>query len=112
MFEKQPFSKHGHSKYPYSEDSVSTYINNKGALNIENKSIIEILKQLQGKGLINQHCRPIDTAIISKAPHSTHSQSLISPIAENNVNDISDNDIINQSIPSINRSLPVTPMPG
>ena len=107
------------SKKKVTEDSISTYLNNKGAHNIDNKSIIEILKQLQGKGLINQLYRPIDTAITSKAPHSTTSQSVISPIAENYVNDTSDNDIItgdndiiNKSIPSISRSLPATLMPG
>ena len=50
--------------------------------NIDNKSIIEILKQLQGKGLINQLYKPIDTGITSKARHSTTSQSITSPIAE------------------------------
>ena len=35
------------SKKKVTEDSVSTYLNNKGAHNIDNKSIIEILKQLQ-----------------------------------------------------------------
>ena len=70
------------SKKKVTEDSISTYLNNKGAHNIDNKSIIEILKQLQGKGLINQLYRPIDRAITSKASHSTTSQSVISPIAE------------------------------
>ena len=82
------------SKKKVTEDSISTYLNNKGAHNIDNKSIIEILKQLQGKGLINQLYRPIDTAITSKAPHSTTSQSVISPIAENHVNDTSGNNIV------------------
>ena len=68
---------------------------------------------------MNQLYRPIDTTITSKAPHSTTSQSVISPIAENHVHDISDNDIvtsvndiINKAISSINRSLPATPMAG
>ena len=58
-------------KEKVTEDSISTYLNNKGAHNIEKKSIVESLKQLQGKGLINQLYRLTDTAIISKAPHST-----------------------------------------
>ena len=99
------------SKKEVAEDTISTYLNNKGAHNIDNKSIIKILKQLQGKGLINQLYRPIDTAITSKAPHSTTSQSVISPIAENYVHGTSDNDI-DKPIPSINRSLPATPMAG
>ena len=105
------------SKKKVTEDSISTYLNNKGAHNIDNKSIIDILKQLQGKGLINQLYSPIDAAITSKATHSTTSQSVISPIAENHVHDTSDNDIvtsvndiINKPIPSMNRSLPATPM--
>ena len=72
---------------------------------------MEILKQLQRKGLINQLYRTVDTAITSKAPHSTTSQSVISPIAENHVHGTSDNDI-DKPIPSINRSLPATPMAG
>ena len=98
------------SKKKVTEDSISSYLNNKGAHNIDNKSVIEILKQLHGKGLINQLYKPIYTAITSKAPHSTTSQSVISPIAENHVHDTSDNDIMNKPIPSINRSLPATPM--
>ena len=41
------------SKKKVTDDSLSTYLNNKGAHNI-NKSINKILKQLHGKGLINQ----------------------------------------------------------
>ena len=70
------------SKKKVTEDSISTYLNNKGAHNIDNKPIIETLKQLQGKGLINQLYKPIDTGITSKARHSTTSQSITSPIAE------------------------------
>ena len=97
------------SKKKVTDDSLSTYLNNKGAHNI-NKSINEILKQLHGKGLINQIYRPTDTAIASETPHYTPSQSVISPIAENHVNGTSGNDIINKPNPSINRSLPATPM--
>ena len=67
--------------------------------------------------MINQIYRPIDAAVTSKGPHPTTSQSVISPIAENHVHDTSDNDIvtsvndiINKPIPSMNRSLPATPM--
>ena len=38
------------SKRKVVEDGISTHSSNKGAHNIGNKSIIEILKQLQGKG--------------------------------------------------------------
>ena len=93
-------------------DSISTYLNKKEAHNIDNKSIIETLNQLQGKGLTNQLCRSIDTAIISKVSHSTPSQFLISPTAEHHVNGTSVNNIFYKLIPSINRSLPATPMAG
>ena len=69
--------------------------------------------------MINQIYRPIDAAVTSKGHHPTTSQSVISPIAENHVHDTSDNDIvksvndiINKRIPSINKSLPATPMAG
>ena len=62
--------------------------------------------------MINELCRPIDTAITTKVSHSTTSQFVISPIAENHVHDTSDNDIVNKPIPSINRSFPATPMAG
>ena len=55
----------------------------KAHIALVNKSIFEILKQLQGKGLINQLYRPIDSVM-----------SMILPT------------------PSINRSLPVTPIAG
>ena len=100
------------SKNKVTVDSISTYLNNKGTHNIDNKSVIEILKQLQGKGLINQLYRPIDTAITSKAPHSTTSQSVISPIAENHVHDTSDNDIVTSVNDIINKPIPATSMAG
>ena len=51
-------------KKKVTEDNIPTYLNNKGAHNIDNKSVIEILKQQQGKGFIKQIQRPIDTAMI------------------------------------------------
>ena len=96
------------SKKKVTVDSISTYLNNKGAHKIDNKSIIKTLNQLQGSSLNNQFCRPKDTAMLSKAPFSTPSQSLIPPIAEKHVNETSVNDTINKPIPSINRSLPAT----
>ena len=62
--------------------------------------------------MINQLYRPIDTAITSKAPHSTTSQSVISPIAENHVHDTSDNDIVTSVNDIINKPIPATPMAG
>ena len=50
------------SKNKVTVDSISTYVNNKGARNIDNKSIVETLNQLQGNGLIDRLYRPTDTA--------------------------------------------------
>ena len=86
--QKQPFSKHGlqntntmnnlileainyiskSRNKKVTGNSISSYLNNEGTHNTDNKSSIG---QLQGKGLINQLYRPIDTTMISKAPHST-----------------------------------------
>ena len=62
--------------------------------------------------MITRLYRPIATAITSKAPHSTPSQSAITFIPQNHVNDTSDNDVINKPIISTNRPLPATPMAG
>ena len=91
---------------------ILPYLNDKRAYNIENKSIIQTLNQLYGKCLIKQLLRPLGKAITLKALHSTPSQSVISPIAENHINGTSENDIINEPIPSINRSLSATPTAG
>ena len=64
------------------------------------------------KGLIKQFYRPIDTAVISKAPHSTPSQSVTSPIVKNQFNGNIDNDIIDKPIISISKSLLATSMAG
>ena len=91
---------------------ILPYLNDKRAHDIENKSIIQTLNQLYGKCLIKQLLRPLGKAITLKALHSTPSQSVISPIAENHINGTSENDIINEPIPSINRSLSATPTAG
>lgn len=91
---------------------ILPYLNDKRAHNIENKSIIQTLNQLYGKCLIKQLLRPLGKAITLKALHSTPSQSVISPIAENHINGTSENDIINEPIPSINRSLSAIPTAG
>ena len=42
------------SKQRVTVDSISTYLKNKGAHKIDNKSIIETLNQVKGTTLINQ----------------------------------------------------------
>ena len=51
-----------------------------GAHNIDNDSIIETLKEIQSKSLINKLCRPIEESnTTSKTPKSTFSQSKAPP---------------------------------
>ena len=50
-------------------DNVSNYLYNIGAHNIGNDSIIETLKELQSKSLINKLCRPFEASnTTSKKP--------------------------------------------
>ena len=92
---------------------ISNYLCNIGAHNTDNDSILETLKEMQNKGLINNLYRPIEASnITSKTPQSTPSQSKTPPAEENNfinIIDITINDSINKSTPpSLNRSLPAT----
>ena len=86
-------------------DKISNYLCNIGAHNIDIGSIIETLKEMQSKSLINKLYRPIETInTTSKTPQSTPSQSKTPPAEENHF--ITINDSINKSIPlSLNRSL-------
>ena len=74
-----------------------------------NDSIIDNLKEMQNKGLINKLYRPIKASnTTSKTPQSNLSQSKTPLVEENNF--ITINDSIDKSIlPSLNRSLPATP---
>ena len=74
-----------------------------------NDSIIDNLKEMQNKGLINKLYRPIEASnTTSKTPQSNLSQSKTPLVEENNF--ITINDSIDKSIlPSLNRSLPATP---
>ena len=83
------------SKENVTVQSISTFRNNKDACNFENDSIMCTLKELQAKGLISKFNKPIDIATASK---------LLFLVLH--VNDISNNESINRSIPAlINRSL-------
>ena len=56
------------------EDNISNNLCNNGAHNIDNDSIIETLKEMQSKGLINKLYRTIETNnTASKTPQSTPS---------------------------------------
>ena len=98
------------SKKKVTVDSISSYITNNGAHNIDCNSITETLKQMQDNGLINKLYRPIEKSQITPDTHqSTPSRSKTPPASENHR--ITINDSINRSIlSSINRSLPATPL--
>ena len=91
-------------------DNISNYLCNIGAHNIDNDSIIETLKEIQNKGLINKLYRPKEASnTTSKTPQSTPSQSKTKPAEENHF--ITINDSIDKSIPPLlNRSFPATPI--
>ena len=93
-------------------DNISNYLCNVGAHNIDNDSITETLKEMQNKGLINKLYRPIEASnTTSRIRQSTLSQSKTPPAEENHF--ITINNSINKSIPpSLNRSLPATPIVG
>ena len=82
---------------------ISNYLCNIGAHNTDNDSILETLKEMQNKGLINNLYRPIEASnITSKTPQSTPSQSKTPPAEENNFINIIDI-TINDSIISLPR---------
>ena len=93
-------------------DNISNYLCNVGAHNIDNNSITETLNEMQNKGIIDKLCRPIEASnTTSRIPQSTLSQSKTPPAEENHF--ITINNSINKSIPpSLNRSLPATPIVG
>ena len=42
-------------------DSISSFLNSRGATNLDNALIATLLKGMQTNGLINKHNRPINT---------------------------------------------------
>ena len=91
-------------------DNISNYLCYTGAHNIDNDSIIETLKEMHSKGLINKLYRPIKANNTTlKIPQSTPSQSKTPPAEESHF--ITINDSIKKSIPpSLSRSLPANPI--
>ena len=51
-------------------DSISSFLNSRGATNLDNASIATLLKEMQADGLINKHNRPInkDTTLATPTP--------------------------------------------
>ena len=82
---------------------ISNYLCYTGAHNIDNHSIIETLKEMQNKGLINRLYRLIEASnTISKTSQSTLLQSIAPPAEENHF--ITINDSINNAVPKQNLS--------
>ena len=85
------------SKKMVTVDSISSYITNNGAHNIDCNSITETLKQMQDNGLINKLYRPIEKSQITPDTHqSTPSRSKTPPASKNHR--ITINDSINRLI--------------
>ena len=51
-------------------DSVSSFINSRGATNLDNASIATLLMEMQADGLTNKHNRPVntDTTLTTSTP--------------------------------------------
>ena len=53
-------------------DSVSSFLNSRGATNIDNASIATLLKEMQADSLVNKHNRPINTDTTLTTPTPPH----------------------------------------
>ena len=72
-------------------DSISSFLNSRGATNLDNASIATLLKEMQADGLINKHNRPINTDTTSTTP--TPPQVEICAVPENQESQNNDNSI-------------------
>ena len=105
-------------KQNFTIDSISFFLNSRGAANLDNASIVTLLKEMQAEGLINKCKRPInrDTKLTTPTPPQVE----ICSVPENEEscnNDSSINDssvsMINRAIATpINRTLSPTPSAG
>ena len=97
-------------------DSISSFINSRGATNLDNASIATLLKEMQADGLINKHNRPINTDTVLTTPTPPRIETCTVPKnqeSQNNDNNDSSVSMINRSIATpMNRTLPPTPSAG
>ena len=85
-------------------ESISTFLNKKGPSNIEDHYIMEALKDMQDKGVINKYNRPTNL----KSPQPTEIPTTAEKVNVVNIRSI--NDSMNKTFPLLpNRSLPTTP---
>ena len=99
-------------------DSIFSFLNSRGATNLDNVSIATLLKEMQADGLINKHNRPINTDTTLTTPTPPQVEICTVPEnqeSQNNGNSINDSSVsmINRSIATpMNRTLPPTPSAG
>ena len=92
------------SRQKVTAESISTFLNKKGPSNIEDHYIMEALKDMQDKGVINKYNRPINL----KSPQPTEIPSTAEKVNVVNIRSI--NDSMNKTFPLLpNRSFPTTP---
>ena len=92
------------SRQKVTVEIISTFLNKKGPNNIEDHYIMEALKDMQDKGVINKYNRPINL----KSPQPTEIPTTAEKVNVANIRSI--NDSMNKTFPLLpNRSLPTTP---
>ena len=92
------------SRQKVTVESISTFLNKKGPSNIEDHYIMEALKDMQDKGVIDKCNRPIKL----KSPKPTEIPTTAEKVNVVNIRSI--NDSMNKTFPLLrNRSLPATP---
>ena len=92
------------SRQKVTVESISAFLNKKGPSNIEDHYIIEALKDMQDKGVINKYNRLINL----KSPQPTEIPTTAEKVNVANIRSI--NDSMNKTFPLLpNRSLPTTP---
>ena len=92
------------SRQKVTVESISTFLNKKGPSNIEDQYIMEALKDMQDKGVINKYNRLINL----KSPQPTEIPTTAEKVNVANIRSIHDS--MNKTFPLLlNRSLPTTP---
>ena len=92
------------SRQKVTVESISTFLNKRGLSNVEDHYIMEALKDMQDKGVINKYNRPINL----KSPQPTEIPTTAEKVNVANIRSI--NYSMNKTFPLLqNRSLPKTP---
>ena len=80
-------------------DSIFSFLNSRGATNLDNVSIATLLKEMQADGLINKHNRPIN---MDATLTPTHPQVEIGTAPENQGSQNNNNSINDSSVSMMN----------